>query len=712
MTNFGGRYRLVRLLGAGGMGEVWLAADEELDDRPVAIKVMHAAMPTGTQDVARFQREMRLASRMNHPNIMTVFTTGTDNGVPFMVMEYLEGSDLARMPSSWRADEVARIGRETCAALAYAHGLSPGVVHRDIKPANLFICASGQVKVTDFGIAKAVSGTRLSATGGLIGTLPYMAPEQWLGEPAAFSNDIWAVGCVLYELLSGVLPRSYATVPEYLAAAMRGEPVAPLPAAAGVPGWLSGAVMAMLQLAPGDRPAAAQCVQMLSGPPAYAGLSPMTRARTISPPPPAATADVAWTGRSPQLAPASPTAGRAALRRSARRSPRRGLVLSGALVIVTAAALVTGYVITRGGGHDNQAADSPGVSASTLTASGPSRSGPSAPDPTASDPTASDPSSSGSSVSDLPASVSPTAPHTTSASSAPGRRTTPTAALATWSLPTEVNPGSDLTSVSCAASDLCAATGSGGGIYVYRGTSWSAEASTSNLLGAVSCPSTSFCATAGYNGSGGNVFTFNGGSWSAPDLVDPGYKLHSVSCSSASFCAAGASVNVFVYAGGSWSAPDSVDPNDANGSGVESVSCASSSFCIAVDAIGNALTYANGSWSSPLDIANGEPLKSVSCASPSFCMAVGAIGNAIIYADGSWSSSSEVESGVSLDSVSCASSSFCVAVDARGDALTYTNGSWSSPRAIDGAGALNSVSCTSSSFCVAVDVTGNAVFMR
>src|SRR5579863_1492953 len=361
VADLGGRYRLVRRLGAGGMGEVWLAADEGLDDRPVAIKVMHSAMLTDAQDEARFQREMRLAARMNHPNIMTVFTTGTDNGVPFMVMEYLEGSDLSRMPSSWRPDDVAGIGRETCAALAYAHSLSPGVVHRDIKPANLFICASGQVKVTDFGIAKAVSGTRLSATGSWIGTLPYMAPEQWLGEPAAFSNDIWAVGCVLYELLSGGLPRSYTTPPEYMAAAMRGEPVPPLPAAADVPGWLSDAVMAMLQPAPGDRPAAAQCVQMLCGPAAYATVAPRIPASPTA-------------GRdAPPAAP--PTAGRepvspaAAAAPRARRVSRRRLLVSGAVAVVVGAALAIGYVATHdGGSHRSVAGGTPGVSASAMNA--------------------------------------------------------------------------------------------------------------------------------------------------------------------------------------------------------------------------------------------------------------------------------------------------------------------------------------------------------
>lgn len=176
MADFGGRYQPVRLLGAGGMGEVWLAHDHELGDRPVAIKIMHSHMLASSQDVARFQREMRRASRMQHQNILTVFTTGTASGVPFMVMEYLEGRDLGTVPPGWGAGQAVRIGRDTCTALAYAHDL--GVVHRAIKPGNLFLCDTGVVKVTDFGIAKAVSGTRRSVTGTLTGTFGYMAPEQ------------------------------------------------------------------------------------------------------------------------------------------------------------------------------------------------------------------------------------------------------------------------------------------------------------------------------------------------------------------------------------------------------------------------------------------------------------------------------------------------------------------------------------------------------
>jgi serine/threonine protein kinase len=333
MGDFGGRYRQVRVLGTGGMGEVWLALDVELGERPVAVKRMHSRMLADAEDVARFQREMRLAARMQHPNIMTLFTTGTDNGVPFMVMEYLQGQDLGKISRVRDADEVARVGRDTCAALEYAHGM--GVVHRDIKPGNLFLCDTGQVKVTDFGIARAVSGTSLTATGTLVGTLPYMAPEQWLGESAAFSNDIWAVGCVLYELLSGRPPRTYASPTEYVAAAARREPVPPLHPDAGTPAWLAGAVMAMLEPDPRRRPGAAECVRLLSGPPARS-----REPAAVRRPVPAA----AYFPTEPSVAPRGPGS-------PASRSRSRAIALSAAALVAvaaggTAAALMHG---TSGG---------------------------------------------------------------------------------------------------------------------------------------------------------------------------------------------------------------------------------------------------------------------------------------------------------------------------------------------------------------------------
>ena len=261
------------------MGEVWLAHDELLNNRPVAIKIMRTQMLPDGEDAARFDREMRLAAQMQHPNIVMVFTTGTFNGAPYMVMEYLEGHDLAKMPPAAGLEQVVTIGRETCGALAYAH--ERNVIHRDIKPGNLFLCKTGQTKVTDFGIAKAMSGTKLSSSGILVGTFAYMSPEQWLGEPAAFSNDIWALGCTLYEFLSGRVPRECTTAGEYAAAAVRREPVPDLRSIARVPDWLGGAVMAMLDPDPRSRPTAAQSMRLLSGtpsgslPPGQPWMSPM-----------------------------------------------------------------------------------------------------------------------------------------------------------------------------------------------------------------------------------------------------------------------------------------------------------------------------------------------------------------------------------------------------------------------------------------------------
>ncbi len=264
MTKFGERYELIRRVGTGGMAEVWLAHDEELAGRPVAIKIMHKHMLPNEDDVARFEREMRFAALMAHPNIVTVYTTGTCDGAPFLVMEYLKGHDLEKAPPADDAEGIAGIGRDICRGLAYAH--DEGVIHRDIKPANLFRCESGQVKITDFGVAKAVSETALS-TAVLVGTFAYMPPERWRGEPSAVSGDIWAAGCVLYRLISGRAPRLLPDVGHYAAAATRGEPVPDLRDISDAPDWLTGPVMAMLDDDPASRPTASECVEALSGAP-------------------------------------------------------------------------------------------------------------------------------------------------------------------------------------------------------------------------------------------------------------------------------------------------------------------------------------------------------------------------------------------------------------------------------------------------------------
>jgi serine/threonine protein kinase len=263
VARFGERYELIDRIGSGGMGEVWLAYDEELANRPVAIKIMHQHMLPNENDVARFEREMRFAAMMDHPNIVTVYTTGTYDDAPFMVMEYLRGHDLENEPADGDAERIARMGKNICDALAYAH--RKGVLHRDIKPSNLFLCESGQVKITDFGVARAVGGATLTSAGVLVGTFAYMPPERWRGDQPAFGNDIWAVGCVLYRLISGRLPRVLPGAADYAAAAMRGDPIPHLRDITEAPAWLTGPVMAMLAADPGDRPAAGDCARLLSG---------------------------------------------------------------------------------------------------------------------------------------------------------------------------------------------------------------------------------------------------------------------------------------------------------------------------------------------------------------------------------------------------------------------------------------------------------------
>jgi serine/threonine-protein kinase len=262
VANFGERYELIRRIGSGGMGVVWLAHDQQLADRPVAIKIMHQHMLPNGGDVARFEREMRFAAMMDHPNIVTVYTTGTYDDAPFMVMEYLRGNDLEKALPGGDAERMAGIGRDVCSALAYAHRM--GVLHRDIKPSNLFLCESGQVKITDFGVARAVGGTTLTTAGVLVGTFAYMSPERWRGEPPTFSNDIWSVGCVLYRLISGRLPRAFPDATDYAVAAMRDDPVPDLRDISDAPGWLTSPVMAMLAIDPASRPTAGECAQALS----------------------------------------------------------------------------------------------------------------------------------------------------------------------------------------------------------------------------------------------------------------------------------------------------------------------------------------------------------------------------------------------------------------------------------------------------------------
>ena len=204
-TMLGERYRLERKVGTGGMAQVWEASDLVLDRR-VAVKILHPHLATDTS-VTRFRREAIAAARLAHPNVVSIFDTISADGVEAIVMELVDGTTLRRhldRHERLSPDDALHIGTSVCDALAAAHGSH--LVHRDIKPANILLCRDGRVKIADFGIAKAAVGDGLTREGTLVGTAAYLAPEQVEGLGVDGRTDLYALGLVLYEALTGSLP--------------------------------------------------------------------------------------------------------------------------------------------------------------------------------------------------------------------------------------------------------------------------------------------------------------------------------------------------------------------------------------------------------------------------------------------------------------------------------------------------------------------------
>jgi eukaryotic-like serine/threonine-protein kinase len=253
----GGRYRLERPLGHGGMASVYLARDSELD-RPIAVKVLaeNAAADDGLRE--RFVREARHAARLSHPNVVNVFDAGEDGGRPYIVMEHVEGETLAellarrgRLPP----DEARGMALQAARGLAHAH--AAGLVHRDIKPQNLLVRDDGTLKIADFGIARAAEGTALTQAGTVLGTAAYLAPEQALGEQATPAADVYSLGAVLYELLTGKPPYEFESLAD-LADKQRRHAIAPVrELVPDVPRELEDVVMRCLARNPAYRPASA-----------------------------------------------------------------------------------------------------------------------------------------------------------------------------------------------------------------------------------------------------------------------------------------------------------------------------------------------------------------------------------------------------------------------------------------------------------------------
>jgi serine/threonine protein kinase len=266
-TTLSDRYTLTERIAAGGMGEVWAAVDTVLG-RTVAVKLLHPALSQESAFVERFRAEARHTASLHHPNIATVFDYGEDDGTAYLVMELVAGQPLSqiiaeRAPLS--APETASILAQAATALEAAH--QGGVVHRDIKPANILITPEGTAKLTDFGISRAIDTAPLTQTGQVLGTAQYLSPEQALGQTATASSDIYSLGVVGYEMLTGERPFDSGTaVATALAHVNQPPPLLPVT----IPMRVRDVINAALAKDPADRPESAAAVAQALGMPGVA----------------------------------------------------------------------------------------------------------------------------------------------------------------------------------------------------------------------------------------------------------------------------------------------------------------------------------------------------------------------------------------------------------------------------------------------------------
>lgn len=250
---FAGRYILKKLLGSGGMGAVYLAADSMLGDDEVALKILHSQLCQNEKHTKRFLREVQLTRKVTHPNVVRTFDAGRENGRLYFTMEYAEGVTLKEklLAGPLETEQIASIVREIAKGLYAIH--QADIIHRDLKPGNVLLTPDGFIKITDFGVAKP-GVSDLTGHNEVIGSIPYMAPEVWVGRNVGGQADIYALGVLTYEMATGVLPFEGDSPAEMMCKHLETAPVAPIELRPEVPMWLSDLILKMLQKEQQNRP--------------------------------------------------------------------------------------------------------------------------------------------------------------------------------------------------------------------------------------------------------------------------------------------------------------------------------------------------------------------------------------------------------------------------------------------------------------------------